>query len=83
MKGEEGEENAEATEETKAAAGEPEAEAKKPVKEEKKEAEPEYVEEILGVSLDDFMAGRTATEKARARDPEQITGKTKASEQQK
>jgi hypothetical protein len=78
---EDGEENAEATEETKA--GEPKAEAKEEVKEEKKEAEPEYVEEILGVSLDDFMAGRTATDKAQARAPEQITGKVKGSEQQK
>ena len=31
-----------------------------PVAEEKKQAEPEYVEEILGFSLDDFLSGKSA-----------------------
>lgn len=37
------------------------AETEEPVEEEKKEAEPEYVEEILGYSLDDFLSGKQVT----------------------
>ena len=72
-----GDENAEPAEEAKGPAEESKGEAKEEVKEEKKADEPQYTEEILGVSLEDFMGGRTHLQKGRAeaRAPEQLTGK--------
>ena len=71
-----GDENAEPAEEGKVPAEESKEDAKEEVKEEKKAEEPQYTEEILGVSLDDFMGGRTHLQKAKAqaRAPEQVTG---------
>lgn len=70
-------ENADRAEEAKGPAEESKGEAKEEVKEEKKADEPQYTEEILGVSLEDFMGGRTHLVKGRAeaRAPEQLTGK--------
>ena len=71
-----GDENAEPVEEAKVAAEDTKEDAKEDVKEEKKAEEPQYTEEILGVSLDDFMGTRTHLQKSRAqaRAPEQLTG---------
>jgi len=80
-----GEGNAEAADEAKAPAQEAKEEAKEEVKEEKKADEPQYTEEIVGVSLEDFMGGRThlVREKGVARAPEQLTGKVASNQDAK
>ena len=65
-------------EESKAPAEESKEESKEEVKEEKKAEEPEYVEEVIGVSWEDFNRTRQATSKAQAREPEKISGKVQA-----
>jgi plasminogen activator inhibitor 1 RNA-binding protein len=49
-----------------------------PVEEEKKEAEPEYVEEILGFSLDDFLSGKQTVGPKEGRAAEKLTQKVEA-----
>lgn len=48
------------------------------VEEEKKQPEPEYREEILGYSLDDFLAGKQTTSKKEGRAADKLTQKVEA-----
>lgn len=54
------------------------AEQEAPAEEEKKEAEPEYVEEILGVSLDDFLGGKQQVGPKAGRAAEKLSQKVEA-----